>query len=126
MILYIFNVSKSLKQIRYRVSFMFSYLLCCLQQQNFKVENTYFNFTKFAFHTRHLNKWFFLFFISLICLIVTFIFLCRQENETKETPDLNFIHTSFIIILHRTSELVNLQIFLCVSKFTQTPQYCAE
>ena len=56
-----------------------------------------------------------------ICLISTFIFLCRQENETKETPDLNFIHTSFVIILHRTSELVNLQIFLYVSKFTQTP-----
>ena len=35
----------------------------------------------------------------------------RQENETKETPDLNFIHTSFVIILHRVSELVNLQIF---------------
>ena len=42
---------------------------------------------------------------------ITFIFLCRQENETKETPDLNFIHTSFVIILHRVSELVNLQIF---------------
>ena len=33
MILYIFNVSKSLKQIRYKVSFMFSCLLCCFQQQ---------------------------------------------------------------------------------------------
>ena len=31
---------------------------------------------------------------------ITFIFLCRQENETKETPDLNFIHASFVIILH--------------------------
>ena len=39
-------------QIRYRDSFMFSYLLCCLQQQNFNVENFYFNFAKFAFsHT---------------------------------------------------------------------------
>ena len=50
-------------------------------------------------------------FVFLICSIAIFIFLCRQENETKETPDLNFIRTSFVIILHRVSELVNLQIF---------------
>ena len=42
-----------------------------------KVENFYFNFTKSAFHTRHLNKWFFLCFISLICLIVIFIFFLK-------------------------------------------------
>ena len=64
--------------------------------------------------------------IDLISLIVSQHFFDRKETLHKETPDLNFIHTSFVIILHRVSELVNLQIFLCVSKFTQTPQYCAE
>ena len=53
-------------------------------------------------------------------------FFDRKETRRKETPDLNFIHTSFVIILHRVSELVNLQIFLYASKFTQTPQQGAE
>ena len=38
-------------------------------------------------------------------------FFDRKETLHKETPDLNSIHTSYVIILHRVSELVNLQIF---------------
>ena len=38
-------------------------------------------------------------------------FFDRKETLHKETPDLNSIHTSSVIILHKVSELVNLQIF---------------
>ena len=38
-------------------------------------------------------------------------FFDRKETRRKETPDQNFIHTSLVIILHKVSELVNLQIF---------------
>ena len=51
-------------------------------------------------------------FIFFIYLIILQHFFDRKETLHKETPDLNFIHSSFVIILHRVSELVNLQIFL--------------
>ena len=48
-----------------------------------KVENPYFNFTKFAFYTRHLNKWFFLFCNKFNLFNCYFHFLVPTRKRNK-------------------------------------------
>ena len=47
-------------------------------------------------------------------------FFDRKETVHKETPDLNFIHSSFVIVLHWKIQTREFTDIFYVSKFTQT------